>query len=159
MTGKFRDHESHLRSKLDAPVAGFCRFVILVLVATLLACISANAQTKVRVFGTDKTSDTSFTLMYEMYIPVPAQFVSLPQKDETLQSFKRSFPEIERLDGDMVVFRITDSFTASQTEAAIQQYLQTKYLIYQAGINAIQINAGDWLTGQTFDGTTWHCNE
>jgi hypothetical protein len=125
----------------------------------LIIPMFAAAQTKVRILSTDKTSDTTYNLMYEMYIPVPAQFASLPDKSTSLQSFKNKYPEIERLDGQMVVFRLNEKFTRAQTEAAIQQYLQTKYLIYEAGINQIQINAGDWLIKQTFDGTTWQCND
>jgi len=123
-----------------------------------------KAQTQIKIIENvknivDGVADTTYQLRYEFYIPIPPAFVSLPDKEATLQSFKALFPTIERIDGSNVVFRLNDKFNNSDSEQYIKGYMIMKRQLFENELNAIQVNEADWLTGQTFDGTNWICNE
>ena len=125
---------------------------------------AVKAQTQIRIIENVKNivegaADTTYQLRYEFYIPIPTAFISLPDKETTLQSFKTLFPSIERVDGGNVVFRLNDKFNNSDSEQYIKAYMIQKRQLFEAELNAIQVNQADWLTGETFDGINWICNE
>ena len=131
----------------------------ILLAALMLLTIATQAQTKARILENIKNEDSTFNLRYEIYIPVPIQFTGIPDKNATLQSFKGQFPEIERIDGNTVVFRLNDKFGNSQTEESIKSFISDRWDAFSGGLNAIQVNASDWILGQTLEGNTWNCNE
>ena len=125
----------------------------------MLLTIATQAQTKARILENIKEDDSTFNLRYELYITIPAKFIAIPDKESTFQSLKKDIPEIERIDGNMVVFRCNDKFYNYQNEASIKLFIQTKWLSFLTKLNTIQINASDWILGQTFDGSTWKNDE
>lgn len=126
----------------------------------LIIPFALKAQTQIRIIENIKnTGDTTYQLRYELYIPVPAAFVSLPDKATTLQSFKALFPTIERIDGSNVVFRLNDKFNNSDSEQYIKAYIIQKRQLFQTELNSIKVNEADWLTGEVYDGVNWICEE
>jgi hypothetical protein len=131
----------------------------IIITALMLLTIATQAQTKARILENLKNDDSTFNLRYELYITIPAKFIAIPDKESTFQSLKQEIPEIERIDGNMVVFRCNDKFYNYQNEASIKAFIQTKWLALLSKLNTIQINASDWILGQTFDGSTWKNDE
>ncbi len=121
----------------------------------LMLTLQAKSQ-KISIIENVKIPDTdSVSLIYEFRILIPGSLQSIPNKQKVLNSFIPLFPGLDRLEGDYIVFRLSQNFNIAANIPFIKLFLQDKYATYESDLNALVIPPVDYLNGMIFDGNNW----
>lgn len=96
----------------------------------------------------------SFEVSTQIRTPIPTTLNALPNKVEIAESYKVEY-EIDKVDGDDIIFLKTRSFTDDKTMAEVIATFQTIRNGLIIGFDAFTPRPEDYYIGKAFDGTDW----
>ena len=111
-------------------------------------------MSSIKIKQTNKYNST-YELMLEIVIPIPASLQSLDNQQEIAESYKSTYG-IEKVIGNDVYFTKSVSFNNGTSQAVVDATLDTILSTYESDFSAFALQSIDSVTGKTRIGTDWN---